>query len=88
MAEVATTTAPRPNGNVEVIVHVDETLDERQRQALVDFLEATDGIESAEFCPLRFHLILVLYNRQQMSSRDVLERVMSKQLNAELIGPI
>lgn len=88
MAEAATHIFPGPGNNVEVIVHVDETLDQWQRQELVSFLEASDGIESAEFCPLRYHLMLVQYDRGQMNSQDVLGRVMERNVHAELIGPV
>ncbi len=88
MAEVAASVFPRQGSNVEVLVHVDENLDEAQRQDLVVFLESTDGIESAEFCPLRFHLMLVQYNRERMNSKDVLGQVVSRNVHAELIGPV
>jgi len=88
MAHVESIRSPGSNGSVEVLVHVDEVLDDGQRLDLVNHLESTDGIGSAEFCPLRYHLLLIQYNRQQMSSRDVLGHVTSRQVKAELIGPI
>ncbi|MGD2111923.1 MAG: ATP-binding protein [Gammaproteobacteria bacterium] len=88
MAVAAASLFPRPGSNVEVIVHVDETLDQWQRQELVSFLESSDGVESAEFCPLRYHLLLVQYNREHMNSRDLLNRVLSRDVHAELIGPM
>jgi len=88
MAEVAANVFPRQGNHVEVLVHVDENLDEMQRQDLAGFLESTDGIESAEFCPLRFHLMLVQYNRERMNSQDVLGQVKSRNVHAELIGPM
>jgi len=88
MAELAASIFPRPGSNVEVIVHVDETLEEGQRRDLVSFLEAADGIESAEFCPLRYHLMLIQYNRERMNSQEVLNRVTSMNVHAELIGPV
>ena len=88
MADAATSIFPLPGSNVEVLVHVDETLDQWQRQELVSFLESSDGIESAEFCPLRYHLMLVQYDRERMNSQDVLGRVVSKDVHAKLIGPV
>jgi hypothetical protein len=76
------------NRNVEIIVHVDESLDEEQRNALVDTLERDEAIKSVEFCPLRYHLMLVNYNRDMVTSQDVLGRVTSHQVRAELIGPV
>lgn len=74
--------------NVEIIVHVDETLGEERRNVLVTALEEQNGIRSAEFCPLRYHLMLVQYNRELMTSQDVLGKVTSQNVHAKLIGPV
>ena len=73
---------------VEIVVHISENLEEMQRSNLVTALETNDGIVSAEFCPLRYHLMLVRYDRDQYSSQDVLSAVSEKKLQARLIGPI
>lgn len=88
MVEVAYDVQQQPAHNIEIIVHVDETLEEHQRKDLVDALESTDGIHTAEFCPLRYHLILVQYDRESLRSQDVLDRVMERHVNAQLIGPV
>ena len=73
---------------VEIVVHVSENLEERQRSNLMVALENKDGIVSAEFCPLRYHLMLVRYVKDQYSSQDVLSAVSGQKLQATLIGPI
>jgi len=73
---------------VEIVAHVSENLEERQRSNLVVALENKDGIVSAEFCPLRYHLMLVRYDKDQYSSQDVLSAVSGQKLEARLIGPI
>jgi len=73
---------------VEIVVHISENLEERQRSNLVAALENKDGIASAEFCPLRYHLMLVRYDKDQYSSQDVLSAVSGQNLQARLIGPI
>jgi len=73
---------------VEIVVHISESLEDRQRNNLVVALEKEDGIVSAEFCPLRYHLMLVRYDRDQYSSQDVLSAVGAQKLQARLIGPI
>ena len=73
---------------VEIVVHVSENLEDRQRNNLVVALEKEDGIVSAEFCPLRFHLMLVRYDRGQHSSKDVLSAISAQKFQAKLIGPI
>ena len=73
---------------VEIVVHIPESLDDVQRNNLVVALEQNDSIVSAEFCPLRYHLMLVRYDRERYSSQDVLNAVTDRELKARLIGPI
>ena len=73
---------------VEIVVHISENLDDSQRNNLVVALGQNEGIVSAEFCPLRYHLMLVRYDRDQYSSLDVLSAVGVQKLQARLIGPI
>ena len=77
-----------PAHTVEIVVHISEDLDEPQRGDLVSALNGNSGIMAAEFCPLRYHLLLVRYDRDRYSSQDVLDRVNSNNLNARLIGPV
>jgi hypothetical protein len=77
-----------PEHSVEVIVHISENLGAQGRSKLVSALEQDNGIVSAEFCPLRYHLILVRYDRDHYSSQDVLKSVSSQNLAARLIGPV
>lgn len=77
-----------PEHSVEIVVHIPETLGEIRRNNLVAALEQDSGIVSADFCPLRYHLMLVRYDRDNYSSQDVLARVRSRHTNARLIGPV
>ena len=77
-----------PEHTVEIVVHITETLGEQRRGNLVAALEDSVGITTAEFCPLRYHLMLVRYDRDLYSSQDVLDRVTSQNVNAKLIGPV
>lgn len=76
------------NHEIEIVIHVDDTLGEQRRGELTTALTGTEGIYSAEFCPLRYHLMLVRYDREHMSSKDVLHTVNNQQVHAELIGPV
>lgn len=73
---------------VEIVVHISDVLDDAQRNNLVVALEQNENIVSAEFCPLRYHLMLVRYDRDNYSSQDVLGAVSDRKLQARLIGPI
>jgi hypothetical protein len=77
-----------PANTVEIIVHISENLGETRRNDLVDALEKEESIVSAEFCPLRYHLMLVRYDRDISSSQDVLASVRTQNYNARLIGPV
>jgi len=73
---------------VEIVVHVTEGLDEDQRNDLASALKNTNGITGAEFCPLRYHLMLVRYDTNLFSSQDVLRSVSEQDVHARLIGPV
>jgi len=88
MAQVLHSVETQPDHTVEIIVHITENLGEKRRNELVTALEESSGITTAEFCPLRFHLILVRYDRDMHSSQDVLNRVKEQNLDARLIGPV
>ena len=74
--------------NMEVVIHINETLDEVQRQRVRGALADVDGITESEFCPSRFHLMLVAYDPDHTSSRAILDQVQRQGLHAQLIGPI
>ena len=88
MLQALRNTDVEPANTVEIIVHISETLGEERRRDLVSALESEDSIVSAEFCPLRYHLMLVRYDRDFASSQDVLSSVISQNYNARLIGPV
>ena len=88
MAQALHRVETQPDHNVEIIVHITENLGEKRRQELLTALEDNGGITAAEFCPLRFHLVLIRYDRDTYSSQDVLDRVKSQNLDARLIGPV
>jgi hypothetical protein len=88
MAQALQSIESYPEHTVEIIVHITETLAEQQRGNLIAALEDDSGITTAEFCPLRYHLVLVRYDRDLYSSQDVLDRVTSQNVSARLIGPV
>ena len=88
MAQALHSIETEPERTVEIVVHITETLGAPQRENLVSALEDSGGITTAEFCPLRYHLMLVRYDRDLYSSQDVLDRVTSQNVSARLIGPL
>jgi hypothetical protein len=71
--------------HAELIIHVSEKLGESQRKELTSSLNNRQGIKSATFCPLRYHLILVSYDRIHLSSSDILRHVQNQSANAQLV---
>ena len=76
------------NRTAEIIVHIDEALDSHTRHGLQAAMLNADGICSARFCPLRYHLLLVQYDRTKLNSRDVLSIVQARHCTAQLVGPV
>ena len=73
---------------VELIVHINESLDEERRNGLVENISKDSGILSVEFTPLRHHLVRVRYDRQAVQSLDILQKIKRQNVNAQLVGPI
>jgi cell division protein FtsX len=73
---------------VEIVVYISKDLGDEQQNLVVSALEKTNGIIGAEFCLMRNHLVLAKYDRNMMSSQDVLKSFNSLNLDAKLIGPI
>ena len=88
MGQVIHSTEVVPEHTVEIVVHISETLEESQRNNLVDALENDDRILAVTFCPRRCHLMLVKYDRDRYSSADVLSSIIAQNVNARLIGPV
>jgi hypothetical protein len=73
---------------VDVVVHVDETLDERRRHDIESALTEKSGVRWAKFTDKRPHLMMVEYDPDLVSSMQIVERINQQQVHAELIGPI
>jgi len=73
---------------VEVVVYIKKDLGEEQQNLVISALEQTNGVMGAEFCVLRNHLVIAKYDKDIVSSQDVLKSFNSLNLDAKLIGPI
>jgi cell division protein FtsX len=73
---------------VEIVLYISKDLGREQRDLVVSALEKTHGIIGAEFCQTRSHLVLAQYDRNILSSQEVLKSFNSLNLEAKLIGPI
>ena len=73
---------------VEIVVYISKYLGDEERSVVVSELEKTDGILGVEFSLMRQHLVLSKYDKEIISSHDVLKSFNSLNLEAKLIGPI
>ncbi|MGD2138300.1 MAG: hypothetical protein PVF08_08590 [Gammaproteobacteria bacterium] len=73
---------------VEVVVYISKDLGTEQQHRVASALRKADGIMAVEFCPPRNHLVLAKYDRNIVSSQDVLKSFNAMNLEAKLIGPI
>ncbi|MGB7934056.1 MAG: hypothetical protein WCH04_17875 [Gammaproteobacteria bacterium] len=71
---------------VEVVIHVDETLSEEQQASMISNLQGRDGVEKARFTTGRRHLMLIDYDSNKLHTIDVLGYVKQENVNAELVG--
>jgi hypothetical protein len=73
---------------VEIVVYISKYLGDEERNLVVSALEKTDGIIGVEFSLMRHHLVLAKYDRDMLSSQDVLKSFNALNLDAKLVGPI
>lgn len=71
---------------VDVVLHIDETLDRQRRSQIEDALRAMDGVVSIHNPDDRPHLCVIAYNPDKTSSAAILRTVTNEGVHAELIG--
>ena len=74
--------------NIEVIVHIDESLSNPDIADLESSLCEDYGIEKVHINPTRQHLMLIDFSPEDVNSLQVLDYVKNKGVHAELIGGI
>jgi len=70
----------------DVTLHVDEALGAEERNSLVEQLRAMDGVVSVSNPDAKPHLTIVEYNPASIKADQLLEKVRSNGVHAELIG--
>jgi hypothetical protein len=70
----------------DVILHIDEDLDNEQRETIEDSLRALDGVVSVHNSDKTPHLTIVQYDPAVMDSQKILKRVTNQGAHAELAG--
>jgi hypothetical protein len=70
----------------DVVVHINETLPLDQLKSLEGHIHEIGGVVSACNRDNQPHLISVVYNPEQVKSLEILTKVKSEGIHAELIG--
>lgn len=71
---------------IDVTVHVDESVDKDTRAKLESDLRSQDGVVGVHSSEQTPHLMIVTYNPDHATSKQILKTVLSEHLHAELIG--
>ena len=70
----------------DVIVHIDETLPPDQLKILEDHIYKIGGVMTAYNRDDRPHCILVTYDPERVKAHDILVKVRTEGVHAELVG--
>jgi hypothetical protein len=71
---------------VDILVHVDESIDHEHREALTDKVRGVAGVVAARFDDAKPHLMIVEYDPDTAKSMDILDCVKADGVHAELVG--
>ena len=74
------------DAKLDIVLHVDEDLDDQNRQRVEHAIIKATGVKRARFNDERHHLLLVGYDPAQTCSSEILSLVKQQKLNAQLIG--
>jgi hypothetical protein len=73
------------DNEIDIVVHVDEDLDEQNKQRVEYAMLKASGVLRAYFDKFRQHLLIIGYNPAQINSSKILKLVKQQHLNAELV---
>ncbi|MDH5472443.1 MAG: ATP-binding protein [Gammaproteobacteria bacterium] len=70
----------------DIMLHIDEDLDKASRDQMESHMRGQDGVISLGYHDDKPHLMLVAYNPECITTKDILASVTTQGLHAELIG--
>jgi Glu-tRNA(Gln) amidotransferase subunit E-like FAD-binding protein len=76
----------RPMQMVDVMIHVDETIDHDRRTHIADTVRAHDGVAGVAHHDERPHLMIVEYDPAAVTAQALLQVVRDQGVHAELVG--
>lgn len=71
---------------IDIIVHIDETLDHSRLGKIEEGLRALDGIVSICHQENKPHMIVATFNLAKLGAHDILAYVTAQGVHAELVG--
>jgi Glu-tRNA(Gln) amidotransferase subunit E-like FAD-binding protein len=71
---------------VDVIIHVDETIDHDKRMEIAGMVRAHAGVAGVTHHDEKPHLMIVKYDPQAVTAHALLDVVLGKGVHAELVG--
>jgi hypothetical protein len=71
---------------VDVTVHIDETVDHDRRTKIADIVRGSKGVMGVAHHDEKPHLMVVEYNPEMVSSKELLQLVLGQGVHAELVG--
>ncbi|MFK8027602.1 MAG: ATP-binding protein [Gammaproteobacteria bacterium] len=71
---------------VDVLIHIDPETNHEEREFLRDLLLKHNGVDAASYHDDKPHLMIVEYDPDEVSSKQLLDVVTKHNIHAELIG--
>lgn len=70
----------------DITVHIDESLNERELLNLEQTIRSDHGVISVGHSQVDRHMVVVLYDPEEIRGKDILQRVTRQGFHGELIG--
>lgn len=70
----------------DVMIHINQELNEQQRQSLEESMRQVEGVVAPRFNPGKEHLLLVAFNPDATTATGLLAKVHSFGYKAQLVG--
>ena len=73
-------------GIVDVVIHVDETIDHDRRTRIADTVRTHNGVSGVAHHDEKPHLMIVEYDPAAVTAQALLKLVLDQGVHAELVG--
>lgn len=71
---------------VDVMIHIDANTDHEQREFIRDLFLRHKGVDAAAYHDDKPHLMIIEYDPDEVTSKELLEMLSKRSIHAELIG--